>query len=48
MGGSLRKPGYLDNDWFIVGVTRGSYFTGTATPETGDEDIYIYSRVIML
>ncbi|WP_025695068.1 hypothetical protein [Paenibacillus durus] len=29
---------YQDNDWFLIGVTMGSYFTGITTIDKADED----------
>ncbi|WP_019908823.1 hypothetical protein [Paenibacillus sp. HW567] len=29
---------YQDNDWFLIGATMGSYFTGTTTIDKSDED----------
>lgn len=29
---------YQNNDWFLIGITMGSYFTGTTTMENSDED----------
>ncbi|MEK3902731.1 hypothetical protein [Paenibacillus sp. FSL R7-0179] len=29
---------YQDQDWFLIGSTRGSYFTGATTMEQSDED----------
>lgn len=29
---------YRKNDWYLIGATRGSYFTGTATIEDADEE----------
>lgn len=31
---------YQDNDWYLIGATIGSYFTGTTTQENADEDDY--------
>lgn len=31
---------YQDDGWYLIGVTKGSYFTGTATMENADEDDY--------
>ncbi|HPU42556.1 MAG TPA: hypothetical protein PKY26_09185 [Acetivibrio clariflavus] len=31
---------YQDDGWYLIGVTKGSYFTGTATMETADEEDY--------
>ena len=31
---------YQDNDWYLIGATEGSYFTGTQTPENADEEDY--------
>ncbi|MHA6534598.1 hypothetical protein [Paenibacillus sp. BAC0078] len=29
---------YQNNDWFLIGATMGSYFTGTTTIDKSDED----------
>lgn len=31
---------YQDHDWFLIGATLGTYFTGTTTRENADEDDY--------
>ena len=31
---------YQDDGWYLIGVTKGSYFTGTATMDTADEEDY--------
>jgi len=31
---------FQDKDWFLIGATMGSYYTGTSTSENGDEDDY--------
>lgn len=31
---------YQDNDWYLIGATMGSYFTGTTTRENADEEDY--------
>ncbi|WP_261304127.1 hypothetical protein [Paenibacillus andongensis] len=31
---------YQDHDWFLIGATMGTYFTGTTTRENADEDDY--------
>jgi hypothetical protein len=31
---------FQDNDWYLIGATRGSYFTGTTTRENADETDY--------
>ncbi|WP_166243060.1 hypothetical protein [Paenibacillus turpanensis] len=31
---------YQDNDWYLIGVTTGSYYTGNAIQENADEEDY--------
>ncbi len=31
---------FQDNDWYLIGATLGSYFTGNATEENADEEDY--------
>jgi hypothetical protein len=31
---------YQDDGWYLIGVTKGSYFTGTATMDEADEEDY--------
>lgn len=31
---------YQDNDWYLIGATMGSYFTGNATIDGADEEDY--------
>jgi hypothetical protein len=31
---------FQDRDWYLIGATLGSYFDGTDTPETADEEDY--------
>lgn len=31
---------YQDHDWFLIGATMGTYFTGTTTRENADEEDY--------
>lgn len=31
---------YQDNDWFLIGATKGEYFTGTSTEEEADVQDY--------
>lgn len=31
---------YQDKDWYLIGLTMGTYFTGNATMENADEDDY--------
>jgi hypothetical protein len=31
---------FQNDDWYLIGATVGSYFTGTTTPENGDEEDY--------
>lgn len=31
---------FQDNDWYLIGATLGSYFTGTTTEENADEEDY--------
>jgi hypothetical protein len=31
---------FQDNDWYLIGATLGSYYTGTVTPENGNEEDY--------
>ncbi|MFD1909263.1 hypothetical protein ACFTAO_05800 [Paenibacillus rhizoplanae] len=38
---------YQDKDWFLIGATSGSYFTGAATMDQADEDdINFFDRTI--
>jgi hypothetical protein len=31
---------FQENDWYLIGVTMGEYYTGTQTSENGDEEDY--------
>ena len=31
---------FQDNDWYLIGATMGSYFTGTTTMDNADEEDY--------
>lgn len=31
---------FQDNDWYLIGATMGEYYTGTQTPDTGNEEDY--------